>query len=80
LIGLEDYFGAFLNGTRYKGTYALARSLRGFGDHLVNGIVQVSGDGMRESLSRPTTFASVALWKHGMILVRYFAAGLGRTI
>jgi hypothetical protein len=69
LFGLEDFFGAFLNGTRYKGTYALTRSLRSFGHHLVSGSVQVSGDGMGKSLSRPTTFASVALWRHGMILV-----------
>ena len=69
LFGLEDCFGAFLNGTRYKGTYALTRSLRSFGHHLVSGSVQVSGDGMGKSLSRPTTFASVALWRHGMILV-----------
>src|ERR1700722_17996292 len=69
LFGLEDCFGAFLDGTRYKGTYALTRSLRSFGHHLVSGSVQVSGDGMGKSLSRPTTFASVALWRHGMILV-----------
>ena len=68
-LALKHGFGAFQDGPRDKSANALPLQFGGSGYHFVSGVVQISSYRVRESLSRSTTFAPVALLSHEKILL-----------
>jgi len=66
---LEDDFRAFLDSSCHKSTNAFTLLFGSSRHHVVRQIVEISRDGMWKALSGPTTFATVALFRHTRILL-----------